>query len=336
MRNWIVKFSFLAFLLASFGVAKAQNSSALTGVVTDATGAAVRDANVTLTNPSTGVIFKDKTDSKGSYRFAIVPPQADYTVTIEHAGFSKFVATGLTLQVGLTRTQDVTLKAGEATSIEVSAKNSELTLNTSDASIGNNIDPTELNELPIQARSSVAALFTLQPGVTASGSVTGARTDQSQVTLDGMDVNDISTGTAFASTVGSPVDAIQEFRSTVAGQPPANVTGGGGVFQLVTKSGTNKFHGNLNEYHRDPTTLLLARQFLSRNWCKTSLAAPSVDRLHCPSFITGMTACSSSSTSITAASPRRELLPARCRWTLSVPARLATPTTPPAAAPPRV
>ena len=91
--------------------------------------------------------------------------------------------------------------------------------------------------------------------VTASGSVTGARTDQTAVTVDGMDVNDIATGQFGATVANIPIDATQEFRGTVAGLPSNLGTGSGGQFQLVTKSGTNRFHGNINEYHRDTSTV---------------------------------------------------------------------------------
>ncbi len=233
---------------------QAQSSSSITGVVRDASGAVIPNAAVTLSNPRTGIKFTATGDSVGAYRFPVVPPNEGYTLTVSHQGFATTDIKDMTLQVAITRTQDVKLEVGNTTTVEVTASNQEVTLNTTDNTIGNNFDVEQLNELPVQARNSVAALFYLQPGVTSTGSVTGARTDQTQVTLDGMDVNDISTGQTFYSTVGAPVDAIQEFRGTVAGQQPANVSGGGGVFQLVTKNGTNKFHGNLNEYHRDPTT----------------------------------------------------------------------------------
>ena len=127
-------------------------------------------------------------------------------------------------------------------------------MNTTDASIGNNFDIELINELPVQSRTSPVALFVLQPGVNSVGSVTGARTDQTSVTVDGMDVDDISTGQFGATNAGIPVDATQEFRGTIAGLPSNTGTGSGGQFQLVTKSGTNKFHGDVNEYHRDTVT----------------------------------------------------------------------------------
>jgi hypothetical protein len=152
--------------------------------------------------------------------------------------------------------QDEKLTAGAAETVEVSAANQQVALNNTDATIGNNMDVQQLNELPVYDRTAgISTLFTQQPGVDAfSGSVTGARTDQTSVTIDGLDVNDISTGEAFAIVGNAPVDSVEQFTGSVAGLTSGVGTGSGGQFQLVTKSGTNKFHGNINEYHRDTTT----------------------------------------------------------------------------------
>lgn len=250
----------LAALLVTPAALYAQDNSSMTGVVTDATGASLPASTVVLTNPSLGLTFTQTTNDKGEYRFASVPPAPGYMVTFSHEGFASATVKQVTLQVGITRTQNGALVAGTQQQVEVSAANDEVTLNTTDASIGNNIDPKTLNELPIQNRSTVTVLFSLQPGV-ANSSFTGARTDQSSVTLDGMDVNDIAAGSVFGTiggggtlVGGAPVDSVQEFRGTVAGLPSNLGTGSGGQFQLVTKSGTNQFHGNLNEYYRATAT----------------------------------------------------------------------------------
>ena len=231
----------------------------MTGVVTDPSGALIQDATVVLSNSRTGVRFNATTDSKGSYSFANVPPSPGYTAVFSKAGFASVSVRNIALQVGLPRTQNAQLTPGANATVEVSGR-AEDTLNTTDATIGNNIDPEELNELPVQNRQSISVLFQLQPGV-ADGSVTGARSDQNNVTIDGMDVNDIAAGTNAVVSLtgggivgGAPVDAIQEFRGVVGGLVPSIGTGSGGQFQLVTKDGTNSFHGNINEYHRDTAT----------------------------------------------------------------------------------
>jgi hypothetical protein len=256
MRNWIAKLSLLALLLPVPALLWAQDSASMAGTVTDTTGALVPDATVTLSNPLTGVSFKQTTNKAGFYRFANVPPNDGYTVAFTHDGFASVKVDKFTLQVGITRTQDAKLPAGSIETVSV-VSGAEVTLNTTDASIGNNIDVQLLNDLPVYDRvGGITTLFTLQPGVDiSSGAVTGARTDQTSVTVDGMDVNDIASNATFAIVGNAPVDSVDQFTGTVAGLNPNLGTGSGGQFQLVTKSGTNKFHGNINEYHRDTSTV---------------------------------------------------------------------------------
>ena len=246
--------SALSLSLFAVSAVYAQDSSSMAGVVTDATGAVVGGTTITLTNPATGLKFTQTTDSKGYYRFLNVPPQK-YNATFEHAGFSKVMVRDMVLGVGVTRTQDATLTAGSSQELTVSANSDKVTVDTTDARIGNNIDVSQINELPIADRTGgITTLFTLQPGVGSGGAITGARIDQTSVTVDGLDVNDVAAGTTFAIIANAPVDSVQEFTGTVAGLTPDIGTGSGGQFQLVTKSGTNHFHGNINEYHRDTST----------------------------------------------------------------------------------
>ena len=257
MRNWIAKFALLAFLLSGATLLRAQDNASMTGTVTDATGAVIPGATVTLTNPSQGLSYTQTTSGQGSYRFANIQPNSGYTATFSHAGFADRLVKNLTLTVGTTRTQDAQLgAAGVNAQVEVSASNQEVALNTSDATIGNSVDVRQLDELPVLDRTSgISALFVLQPGVDSfSGAVTGARVDQTSVTLDGMDVNDIAAGTAFAVVAQAPVDSVQQFNGSVAGLLPSIGTGSGAQFQMVTRSGSNRFHGNINEFHRDTAT----------------------------------------------------------------------------------
>ncbi len=156
--------------------------------------------------------------------------------------------------IGSTRTQDATLSPGANEQVVVSGARQGITINTTDASIGSTIDVALLNSLPVQSRASPAALFTLQPGY-ANGSVTGARTDQTSTTVDAIDVNDIAAGGGIGTIIpNQPLDSVEEFTATVAGLPSDTGTGSGGQYRLITKQGTNTFHGNINEYHRDTTT----------------------------------------------------------------------------------
>jgi len=235
----------------------AQDSSSMVGVVTDATGAVIPGTVVTLSNPSTGATYTQTTDNSGTYRFTSVSPGPGYKVTFARAGFATNATSSITLNVGTTRTQNAKLVPGNVETVEVSATNAVVTLDTTDATIGNNIDVEQLNQLPIYDRTAgIVVLFLQQPGVDLNSyAVAGARIDQSEVTVDGLDVNDVASGQAFAVTATAPVDSVEQFTGSVAGLVSSIGTGSGGQFQMVTKSGTNQFHGNVNEYHRDTTTV---------------------------------------------------------------------------------
>jgi hypothetical protein len=236
----------------------AQDYASVTGVVTDPSGALVPGVSVMLSNPSTAAKFIQTTDNLGSYRFTSVPPSPNYKLTFTHEGFAVAVVLDITLSVGITRTQNVRLAVGgESQTVAVSAGNETVTLDTTDATIGNNIDVQQLNDLPVYDRAAgINTLFYEQPGVDSNqGAVTGARIDQSGVTVDGLDVNDIAAGTTFYIVGQAPVDSVQQFTGSVAGLTSSIGTGSGAQFELVTKNGTNQFHGNVNEYHRDTTTV---------------------------------------------------------------------------------
>ena len=241
-----------ALTLASPSIVFAQEAASITGTVTDSTGAAVPGASILLENPATGQSYKAVTNDSGSYTVSNVAPGPGYKETVSHPGFGSQVLSGLYLNVSATRSQNVTLAVGGVNdTVAVSASNDDVTLDTTDATIGNNVQVQYLNELPVNFRDSPAALFTQQPGVTQDGSATGGRTDQNRVTLDGLDVSDQAFGAFGAIVANAPVDSVQEFRGTVAGMTSNENAGGGAQFALVTKSGTNRFHGNINEYHRD-------------------------------------------------------------------------------------
>lgn len=264
MRYSIVKLIVLTLVLSLSAMLRAQDVASLTGVVTDSSGAIVPGVNVSLLNTTTNATYQATTNSVGAYTIVNVPPGPGYKLSFSLNGFEPFVITGIYLNVASTRTQNARLNPGSVSqTIEVSAAGQGVTLNTTDASVGNNFEGQLLNELPVQNRDNPRALMTLQPGVTLDGAVTGARTDQNNVTLDGLDVNDIATGQEYNIVAKAPIDSVQEFRGTVAGNLANSGPGGGGQFQLVTKSGTNQFHGNLNEYHRD--TALEANEWFNKN-----------------------------------------------------------------------
>ena len=264
MRSILTKVLFLVCALVISTQLRAQDVASITGVVTDSTGALIPNASVNLTNPGTGATYEGVSNAEGSYTIKNVRPGPGYKLTLSATGFKTKVVTDLYLNVDATRTQNVSLEVGgSSASVEVSASAEQVTLDTTDATVGNNFEVQFLNDLPVANRDSPSALFYQQPGVTLDGAVTGARVDQTNVTVDGLEVNDNATGQFGSIVANAPVDSVQEFRGVTAGALSSAGEGGGGQFELVTKSGTNQFHGALVEYHRD--TDLEANDWFNNN-----------------------------------------------------------------------
>ncbi|PYX63367.1 MAG: hypothetical protein DMG74_17325 [Acidobacteria bacterium] len=158
------------------------------------------------------------------------------------------------------------LKIGQATEV-VTVTAEAPALNLVDASIGNPFNETQVKQIPLEGRN-VPELLSLQAGVaytgnrpdidkaqdTRNGSVNGARSDQSNITLDGVDVNDQSNGYAFTSVLPTTLDSVQEFGVTTSNYNADQGQGSGAQVSLVTKSGSDNFHGSFYEYHRNTLT----------------------------------------------------------------------------------
>jgi hypothetical protein len=251
-------------LLVSAGPLWSQAATSVRGVVNDPTGGAVSGATVTLTNTESKIERKITTGEDGSYQFSLLPPGM-YTLTVNATGFQSYERAGLTLLVNTPATVNAQLKLGSASEVvHVSAE--EPILDLVDASIGNSFDEQQVRDIPLEGRN-VPDLLSLQAGVaytgnriadkdqdTRNGSVNGARSDQSNVTLDGVDVNDQSNGYAFTSVLPVTQDSVQEFRVTTTNYGADQGQGSGAQVALVTKGGTNAFHGSAYENLRNTIT----------------------------------------------------------------------------------
>lgn len=249
-------------LVALFSAAWGQATASLSGRVTDPSGAAIPAAAASLANAATGLHRSARADAQGVYQFLAIPP-GTYTLTVTARGFAPHVQPNLQLLVNVPATVNVTLGlAATTTSVEVQGTVAPL-LNTTDASMGNAFNKLQVTQLPIADRN-VVQLLSLQPGVTymglnnltsnfdtRSGAVDGLRSDQSNVTLDGVDVNDQNNGYAFTSILNVPPDSLQEFRVTTVNANATAGHSGGAQVALVTKHGTNQFHGSVYEFNRD-------------------------------------------------------------------------------------
>jgi len=266
-RSWqvaVLCVFFFAFAVLTLGQSA---TTSLHGTVTDAKGAVVVGANVTITNPAVGLSREAKTTDQGEYQFLELPP-GTYELTVSARGFSNAIAKGIQLFVRTPGTANVTLQvSGTMETVEVSATAN--LINTDDATMGHAFDSSQIQSLPFEGREPTSIL-TLQAGVTftgnnmdkvnsttasgfdvdsRSGSVNGGRSDQTNVTLDGVDDNDQATG-RLQGSLRVPLDSLEEFRVTTANSDADSGRSSGGQVALVTKSGTNQFHGGAYEYYR--------------------------------------------------------------------------------------
>lgn len=281
-------------LLISPLIAWGQAVSGVTGVVTDLNGGLIPGVEVKLTDTKTSREISTKSNDQGVYTFNNIQPGVGYKLTFTAQGFQTYVLNDVQLGIGQIQTQNVQLTTGQVSgTVEVSTTSGDATLNTSDASIGNVIGSRQLRELPIQLRDNPAALIGLQPGVIGNnvgtgasnrvGSVTGARADQGNITVDGIDANDQATGQAFVTVGNLPIDSVQEFRAVTTNPNASEGRSSGGQIQLSTKSGNNQYHGSLREYYRTNATSAnsffnnkngVARPKLLRNQFGASLGGP--------------------------------------------------------------
>jgi hypothetical protein len=240
-------------------IAFAQTATtSLRGTVHDSSGAAVPGAEVSLLEPARGITQVVQSNAEGVYRFLQIPP-GGYSVSVVAAGFQQMTSTGVLLVVNTPSTLDFMLKVGaDSTTVEVRA---ELLVNPTDATLGNNFNEKQILDLPSEGRDAVGIL-SLQPGVSyvgnnvdtesdsRSGAVNGARSDQTNITVDGLDNNDQLLGQAFTGVLRIPLESLQEFRVTTTNSNADAGRSSGAQVTLVTKTGTNKLHGSLYEYNR--------------------------------------------------------------------------------------
>ncbi len=252
----------LCCILTCASLAFSQTATtSLRGVVKDPTGALVPGATVSIAATSTGISQQTTSNSSGVYQFPQILP-ARYTIKVNAAGFGQQTKSA-ELLVNQPATIDFTLSVQSSTvTVDVSA--SAQTLNTTDASLGTSDDSAEIQALPSETRN-VPELLSLQPGVlylpsattndSRSGAVNGSRSDQGNVTMDGIDDNDQVNGYAFTGVLRETQDSIEEFRVVTGNSNADSGRSSGAQVSMVTKSGTNKFHGAAYEYNRPTITV---------------------------------------------------------------------------------
>jgi hypothetical protein len=253
---------FLAF--STFVWAQTATTS-LRGTVYDPKGAVVSGATLAITNPATGFSRKTKSDNQGNYQFLELPP-AKYELAVDAPGFATIKQSGVELLVASPANLNVTMQVtGGTVTVEVSG--STPLVNTQDASLGHAFGEDQIADLPFEGRDP-AGILSLQTGVvftgnsthissaadSRSGSVNGARSDQTNIVLDGVDNNDELLGTAFTGAVRAPLDSLEELKVTTSSSDADTGRSSGGQVSEVTKSGTNHVHGSLYIYNRPTFT----------------------------------------------------------------------------------
>ena len=238
-----------------------QATTSLRGTVTDSSGSAIRGAHVTIVNDSTNFNRTTDTGMDGTYVLPELPPGA-YDLTVEAKGFKKYTVKGVLLRVELPATVNVQMQVGtiaEAVSVTAEAP----VLNTTDASVGQTMESEAIENLPLPAENTVL-LLSLQPGVafngeniltndydTRAGMVNGERSDQNNISLDGVSNNNEFAGYAFNGILPTTPFSVDEFRVTTSNYDASEGHSSGAQIALVTKGGTNKFHGSLYEFNRN-------------------------------------------------------------------------------------
>lgn len=256
LRRALFSFS-LPFFASGMAVAQATAAGAIVGTVSDPTGASIPNATVTVIDKSTNAQRTTKTSNAGEYRFDLLPASR-YVIHVEALGFSPAETQALTLQVGSTVTAAVPLKTGAvSTTVEVATSNQLLDAEKTDSST--NVTPQQVESLPLNGRD-FANLAILAPGVKLVDSydptknryavyaVNGSSGRNTNTTVNGIDNKDNTVGGAVMQL---PLEAVQEFKISTARFSAENGRSEGAALNVITKSGTNQFHGSLYGFFRN-------------------------------------------------------------------------------------
>ncbi|MCU1265672.1 MAG: Cna protein B-type domain protein [Acidobacteria bacterium] len=278
-RTVLALTTFLVLLASSIFINAQQGSSTVRGTVKDPQDNVVTGATVTLTNVGTTSSRTTTTSDSGNFSFEQVPV-GDYRLEVESKGFKKALVTGVHASVAAPTAVDVQLELGNVSEVvTVAAGSAEMLVNREDATLGNNFVNKQITQLPLEARS-IPNLLTLQAATTRDGYVAGARADQSNITLDGVDINEAQTNqimnpnadpangsNALAlqpdrqTVIRLNSEAIEEFRVTTSNPNANQGRSAGAQVALITKSGSNDWHGAAFEFYR--TSAFSANNFFN-------------------------------------------------------------------------
>ncbi len=235
--------------------------ASLNGQVTDSTGAAIPGATITAKNVDTGLAQTVTSSGQGLYRIAPLP-LGRYDITVKATGFQTYLQQGIIITVDTASTQNVTLNAGSVQQTVTVSSNAEL-LNTTNGSLGQTINETEVSQLPLNGRQPSTLVY-LAPGMTSGGN-TYNQTGFSFPDATPVSANGGNQGSAYFLLDGVPnmdtyiglpapfpnADATQEFRVITNNFNAAYGFAPGAVISIATKSGSNSVHGGVFDFYRD-------------------------------------------------------------------------------------
>src|SRR5829696_8953992 len=248
-----------AVLLACLCPAFAQNSGSISGEVRDEKQAVITGATINVRNIQTNESRTAQTNADGRYHFANMPVGA-YEITVESTGFARHQQSGITLALNQSAVVDVTMKPGAVQEVVNVVENASM-LNTSTPEVGTRFDEKRLSELPLATTRSVYNVALSAPGVSqlnsgqtafAGGtnfSSNGGRSRSNNFMIDGQDNNNF--GVAGSTIPLNNPDAIQEVRLVTNQFSAEYGRNSSAVFNAITKSGTNEYHGSGFWFHND-------------------------------------------------------------------------------------
>jgi len=259
-RLQLVRVLFLSVLVSAAGTTALSQTAQVTGRVSDQSGAVVPGAQITLTNTATGINRESVSNDEGYFTIPLVQP-GEYRITVKKAGFKPVIQSGVTLNVEQVARLDFTLELGAVTEV-VNVEAAAPLLEKENSTLGAVVDNKRVTELPLLGRNPYS-LVNLLPGARAPQSlnglpvdmfttqfvsINGARANQNEFMLDGA----TNTNPAWSGpTIFPGADSVQEFKVITNNYGAEYGRAAGGVFNVVTKSGTNEFHGSVYEFLRN-------------------------------------------------------------------------------------
>jgi len=253
--SWMIRCFLLSLLMLAVPLAMhaQQYSGTITGTVTDSSGASVPGATVTVTNPATGATYNATTSEQGVYVFAQLPV-GTYQVEVKKASFKDFIAKNVEVHTSTTTELSPKLDVGAA-SETVTVEASDVQVETTQASVGEVVEGTQVRELPLNGENFIG-LVTLSPGVSQANSfnsrdkgllggsdfsVNGNPYTNNLFLVDGVNNNDV--GSNRTILVYPSTEAIDEFKMVRNSYGPEYGQASGAIISITTKSGSNAFHG---------------------------------------------------------------------------------------------